>query len=374
MDISYDKLKKNEAKANQTARPIGSDPATFPSIDITTQGRRMSQTANRQQEMATVLRTLYAPVAEDMQRVEDILLEELRNPHAFVDQVIQHSGRLGGKRLRPALLLLTASAVGKVTSDHHVLGAVIEMIHLATLVHDDVLDEADVRRHVATVNARWNNETSVLLGDYLFSHAFYLAATIGTAIACQAIGQSTNIVCEGELRQTGNQGRLDVDEEEYTQIIDAKTAELCACACNLGATFADASEDLVEAMTRYGRNLGIAFQIADDLLDLVGDEEVTGKSLGTDLEKQKPTLPIIHVWERASEAERVEIAAILNGPAAERRSALAPWFEKFEALDYARKRARDYSDAALAELDRLPSSPAKEVLQQITMFVVARSQ
>jgi len=334
----------------------------------------MSQTANQRQEMSQVLKMLYAPVAEDMQRVEDILAEELRNPHAFVDQVIRHSGRLGGKRLRPALLLLTAQAIGKVTSDHHVLGATVEMIHLATLVHDDVLDEADVRRHVATVNARWNNETSVLLGDYLFTHAFYLASTIGTAIACQTIGQSTNIVCEGELRQTGNQGRLDVGEEEYTQIIDAKTAELCACACNLGATFADASEDLVEAMTRYGRNLGIAFQIADDLLDLVGDEEVTGKSLGTDLEKQKPTLPVIHVWEQASEDERVEIAAVLQGPAKNRRSGLAPWFEKYSALEYARKRARDYAEAAMSELDRLPDTPAKGVLQQITMFVVSRAQ
>lgn len=334
----------------------------------------MSQTANDRQEMTEVLKALYAPVAEDMQRVEHILDEELRNPHAFVDQVIRHSGRLGGKRLRPALLLLTASAIGKVTPDHHVLGATIEMIHLATLVHDDVLDDADVRRHVATVNSRWNNETSVLLGDYLFTHAFYLASTIGTAIACQTIGQSTNIVCEGELRQTGNQGRLDVSEDEYIQIIDAKTAELCACSCNLGATFADASEDVVEGMTRYGRDLGIAFQIADDILDLVGDEETTGKSLGTDLETLKPTLPVIHVWEKASERERGQIAAILNGPSKHRRRKLTPWFEKFGALDYARGRAGDYAEATMTELERLPASPAKEVLQQISMFVVARSQ
>ena len=297
VDISYEKLKKSDAAKLARQRTGETVTSETPATDAA------SGMMDRRQQMAAVLRSLYAPVAEDMQRVEDILDEELRNPHAFVDQVIRHSARLGGKRLRPALLLLTGSAIGKVTGDHHVLGAVVEMIHLATLVHDDVLDEADVRRHVATVNARWNNETSVLLGDYLFSHAFYLAATIGTAIACQTIGQSTNIVCEGELRQTGNHGRLDVSEEEYTEIIDAKTAELCACACNLGATFADASEDLVEAMTRYGRNLGIAFQIADDLLDLVGDEDVTGKSLGTDLEKQKPTLPIIHVWEKCSESE-----------------------------------------------------------------------
>ncbi len=332
------------------------------------------QTAEERQAMASILKMLYAPVVEDMQRVEDILAEELKSKHVFVDQVIRHSARLGGKRLRPALVLLTAKAIGKVTTDHHILGATVEMIHLATLVHDDVLDEADVRRHVATVNARWNNETSVLLGDYLFTHAFYLASTVGTAIACQTIGQSTNIVCEGELRQTGNQGRLDVSEQEYTEIIDAKTAELCACSCNLGATFADASEDLVEGMTRYGRNLGIAFQIADDLLDLVGEEEVTGKSLGTDLEKQKPTLPIIHVWAQASEAERVEIAEILNGPAETRRASLTPWFEKFGALDYARTQAQNYAGAALKELERLPDSPAKQVLAQITEFVVARTR
>lgn len=334
----------------------------------------MSGTVNDQHEMAQILRALYAPVADDMQSVERILDAELRNQHAFVDQVVRHSGRLGGKRLRPALLLLTARAIGKVTPDHHVLAATVEMIHLATLVHDDVLDEADLRRHVATVNARWNNETSVLLGDYLFTHAFYLASTIGTAIACQTIGQSTNIVCEGELRQTGNQGRLDVSEDEYISIVDAKTAELCACSCNLGATFADASEDVVEGMTRYGRKLGIAFQIADDLLDLVGDEEVTGKSLGTDLEKQKPTLPVIHVWEQADEAQRVEIANVLRGPSQARRKALIPWFERFDALDYARGKARAYADSALAELDLIPDSAAKDVLRQITMFVVSRSQ
>ena len=324
--------------------------------------------------MLGVLKMLYAPVVDDMQRVEEILAEELKSRHGFVDEVIRHSARLGGKRLRPALLLLTAKAIGKVTSDHHILAATVEMIHLATLVHDDVLDEADVRRHVATVNARWNNEISVLLGDYLFTHAFYLASTIGTAIACQTIGQSTNVVCEGELRQTGNQGRLDVSEAEYTEIIDAKTAELCACSCNLGATFADASEDVVEALTRYGRNLGIAFQIADDLLDLEGHEDVTGKSLGTDLEKQKPTLPIIHVWENASEADRVQIAEILSGPAAHRREELTTWFERFGAFDYARTRAQEYSRHAAQELEILADSPAKEVLLQVTEFVVARTR
>lgn len=334
----------------------------------------MSQILNDRQDMTQVVRPLYAPIQEDLQRVETILHDELRSPHAFVDQVVRHTGRLGGKRLRPALLLLTAKAIGQVTREHCVLGAVVEMIHLATLVHDDVLDEADMRRHESTVNARWNNETSVLLGDYLFTHAFYLASTLGTATACQIIGQSTNIVCEGELRQTGNQGRYDVDEPEYLAIIDAKTAELCACSCNLGATFANASEDLAESMTRYGRNLGIAFQIADDLLDLMGDEHVTGKSLGTDLEKQKPTLPLIHVWQNASQVERSEIAKILQSPATIRRAALAPWFERFDALEYTRDCAQQYANAALLELENVAPSSVRDVLEHLTLFVVTRSQ
>ena len=334
----------------------------------------MSQTLNDRQDMTLVVRSLYAPIQEDMEHVERILHDELKSPHTFVDQVVRHTGRLGGKRLRPALLLLTAKAIGDVTHEHHVLGAVVEMIHLATLVHDDVLDEADVRRHVSTVNSRWNNETSVLLGDYLFTHAFYLASTLGTAIACQIIGQSTNIVCEGELRQTGNQGRYGVDEEEYIAIVDAKTAELCACSCNLGATFANASEDRAESMTRYGRKLGIAFQIADDLLDLMGDEEVTGKSLGTDLEKQKSTLPLIHVWHNASQIERSEIADICASPAAIRRAALTPWFERFDAFNYARDCAQQYANAALSELEHLAPSSVRDVLEYLTHFVVARSQ
>ncbi len=333
----------------------------------------MSQTVNEQETLSEIIKSLYAPIQAELAEVEDILRSELRSQHPVVDEVVRYGGRLGGKRLRPALLLLTARAIGKVTRDHLMLAAVVEMIHTATLVHDDVLDEADKRRHLATVNARWNNETSVLLGDYLFTHAFYLASTLGSTLACRTIGQSTNIVCEGELRQTGNQGRYDLSEDEYISIIDSKTAELCACCCHLGSTFADASEDLVEGMTRYGRYLGIAFQIADDLLDLVGDEDHTGKSLGTDLDKQKPTLPFIHVWQEASSRERESLTAILDGPVAARRSLLAPWFDRFNAIDYARDKAQEYATNARRELDLLRDSPAKTVLSQITHFVVARS-
>ena len=175
------------------------------------------------------------------------------------------------------------------------LAAVVEMIHTATLVHDDVLDEASLRRHRETINARCDNEASVLVGDFLFTHAFYLASSLETTFACQTIGRATNIVCEGELRQIHSRGNFALTEAEYLAIIEAKTAELCACCCRLGAHYAGATPHVEDALDRFGRNLGIAFQIADDLLDLVGDEDSMGKSLGTDLEKQKPTLPLIRL-------------------------------------------------------------------------------
>ena len=187
------------------------------------------------------------------------------------------------------------------------------MVHTATLVHDDVLDEASVRRHLATVNARWDNEASVLLGDFLFSRAFHLASTLDSPLACQWIGRSTNVVCEGEIRQKGSRGDASLDEATYLEILDAKTAELCACCCQLGAHYAGASEPLTRRLTMFGRHLGVAFQIADDLLDVVGTETAAGKSLGTDLEKQKPTLPLIRALQIASEVERQEMLAALQG-------------------------------------------------------------
>ena len=315
---------------------------------------------------------MYEPIREELVRFEEILRRELRNDYPLVDQLVKHGFRLGGKRLRPALLLLSAKAVGQVTHEHLVLAAVMEMIHTATLVHDDVLDDASLRRHLDTVNARWGNQTSVLLGDYLFTHAFYLASTLDTTFACRAIGRATNTVCEGELRQIDSQGRFSLTEAEYLEIIESKTAELCACACRLGAHYAGAGAAVEEALSRYGRNLGIAFQIVDDLLDLEGDEATAGKSLGTDLAQQKPTLPLIRLWELSDEAQRRENVAIMGRSDNHRREALEPCFESAAALDYARQKAAGYADKARAELAPLAPSPARTVLRQLTEFVVER--
>lgn len=318
------------------------------------------------------LSALYAPVAKEMEEVERILREELRNPHPFVDELVRYGCLLGGKRMRPALLLLTAKAIAPVKRDHLVLAAVVEMIHTATLVHDDVLDEADMRRHLATVNSRWDNEASVLLGDYLFTHAFYLASTLDTVLGCRLIGRATNIVCEGELRQKGSRGNFELTEQEYLSIIEGKTAELTAVSCRLGAMFSGASEKLDGEMDGFGRDLGIAFQIADDLLDVLGEERTTGKSLGTDFEKQKPTLPVIRALELATPADREELLELLTGD--ERRPHLvAPFLERYDALEYARDRAASFAHSARRRLELLPKSPARDILTLMTQFVVSRS-
>ncbi|HEX5103710.1 MAG TPA: polyprenyl synthetase family protein, partial [Pirellulaceae bacterium] len=221
-------------------------------------------------------------------------------------------------------------------------------------------------------NARWDNEASVLLGDFLFTHAFYLASTLDSVLGCRLIGRATNIVCEGELRQKGSRGNFALTQAEYLAIIEAKTAELTAVSCRLGALFAGAAEDVVEQLDGFGRDLGIAFQIADDLLDVLGEESATGKSLGTDLAKQKPTLPIIRALELASESDRAALLDLLSGESCH-SARLAPYLDRYEAVAYTRARAADFASRARQRLARLPSSPACDVLVSMTDFVISRS-
>lgn len=319
------------------------------------------------------LSSLYAGVRPELDRVEARLRRELRSRHPLVDEVLRHGLRLGGKRLRPALLLLSGQAAGRLAEEHIVLATVMEMIHTATLVHDDVLDEAQLRRHVDTVNARWSNETSVLLGDFLFSHAFYLASTIGTADACRTIGRATNIVCDGELRQTLSGGNLELSEDDYLAIIDAKTAELCACCCELGAQYAGGDSVSVERLASFGRNLGIAFQIADDLLDVLGQEHETGKSLGTDLAKRKMTLPLIHARDVLIGSERREFLDLVRRGDPAGVQIIPQQLEMLGSLDYASSRARYYADLAEQDLALVPPSAARETLASLAQFAIARS-
>lgn len=324
-------------------------------------------------DQATLLRDMLVLVAEPLGDVEQILHTELQNEAPFVGELLEYVAALGGKRMRPCLVLLTALATGEIREQHKTLAAVIEMIHTATLVHDDILDGAATRRHQPTVKSRWGNQAAVLLGDYLFTHAFFLASTVG-ADACQVIGKSTNRVCAGEMKQVGQRGNVDLTEEQYFEIIRGKTAELCACCCELGAHYAGADAEIVDDLKQFGLEVGTAFQIADDILDLGVDEHETGKSLGTDLRNQKMTLPIIHALAQLDQTRRTALKArIETAPSDDEtieqvRQALAD----ADSVEYALGKASSLIESAVERLDQLPDSPAKTALRSMAYFVLTR--
>jgi len=334
----------------------------------------MDQLVKDRAKFPEVLRMLYAPIRKELDQVEEILRRELHSDYPFVDRLARHGFRLGGKRLRPALVLLSAKASGTLKPAHLELAAAVELIHTATLVHDDVLDEATLRRHLDTVNARWDNEASVLLGDFLFTRAICLAAEVDGSFACRSIGEAAQTMCEGELRQIESRGNYELTEEEYLDIITNKTAALTACCCRLGSHYAGAGPDVCEALARFGRYLGVAFQIADDLLDVLGDEDTAGKSLGTDLVKQKATLPLIRLLERADPSQRDEVIALLSRGGSSHREVLQPWLARFDVLSYTREKAISYTRLAGEQLDAVPSSEVREMLKGLTDFVVTRRQ
>src|SRR5207249_8857400 len=246
------------------------------------------------QIMTTSLSSLTDCIAPQLLAVDELFRAELKSELPCVNALVKHVSRFRGKMLRPILLLLSGRAFGLLTDAHVTLATVVEMVHMATLVHDDVLDEAELRRKGATINHLRGNEAAVLLGDYLISHSYHLCSSLDSQLASRVIARTTNQVCEGELLQIDNRNNLDLSEETYLKIITLKTAVLCATCCYLGATFAGAMEAQVAALETYGRSLGVAFQIQDDILDIVGDAGTVGKTLGIDIEKQKVTLPVIH--------------------------------------------------------------------------------
>ncbi len=319
------------------------------------------------------LRALYAPVLREMEAVEGLLQKEFSSEDSFIDRLAQHGFRLGGKRLRPALVLLSAQACGGICPEHFSMAVTTELIHTATLIHDDVLDDATMRRHLDTVNALWDNEASILLGDYFLARVMCMVGAVGDAYACQTIGEAARKMCEGELRQIESRGNFDLDEEKYLRIIAGKTASLMACCCRLGAHYAGAEPAVCDALDSYGHKLGVAFQIADDVLDLLGEEEAVGKSLGTDLLKQKATLPLIRLLAAVGEEDRAKLTAALAENGNHHRDLLRPWLQRHDAIAYSRERARRFTQSAREELAVLPDSPARDSLVGLADFVVNRN-
>ena len=318
------------------------------------------------------LTSIYAPIEADLREVDQLLFAELDRNIPWMDQLLNHTNITGGKRMRPALVLFSALACGEIGVEHRQLAAALEMIHTASLVHDDVLDHAEQRRHVATVNSRWDNKTSVLLGDYLFTHAFHLASQVDSLAAIRRLAVASNRVCAGEMKQNAWSGVFQITEADYLQMVSEKTAELCSCACYCGAHLAAADESVAEAFSQFGENLGIAFQIIDDILDLVGDVETVGKTLGTDLKNRKPTLPVIHCLSQADQVLRKTMVAELESENPD-QDRVMNWLDASGSLTYAKYTARKCAQSAVDFTTDLSEGVGSQSLKLMAQFVLERT-
>jgi octaprenyl-diphosphate synthase len=323
--------------------------------------------------MNAILAALADCVQPQMEAVERLFHEELKSELACVNTLVKHVSRFRGKMLRPLLVLLSGKAAGALTDAHVTVATVVEMVHMATLVHDDVLDEAELRRKGATINHLRGNEAAVLLGDYLISHSYHLCSSLESQFASRLIGRTTNEVCEGELLQIDNRNNWDLDEETYLRIISLKTASLCATCCALGARLAGATEADARKLETYGRALGTAFQIQDDILDVVGDTHVVGKTLGIDIEKGKMTLPMIHFLKTAPPEHGVLLRSLLTGHDADKAERVRNLVLPSASIQYATDRARQLVDKSRSAIAELPDTEARRVLDSMAEFVIARA-
>lgn len=322
--------------------------------------------------MITSFSGLLDCVAPELAAVESRFHQELISEVDCVNALVKHVSRFRGKMLRPTLLMLAGRACGELTDAHVTLGTVVEMVHMATLVHDDVLDEAELRRKGATINHLRGNEAAVLLGDYLISHSYHLCSSLDSQFASRLIARTTNQVCEGELLQIQNRNQFELSEETYLKIITLKTAVLCATCCNLGARFAGATDEVIARLELFGLSLGIAFQIQDDILDVVGDVRMVGKTLGIDVEKGKMTLPMIHFMRTAPREHRTLLRSLLAGRDPDKVEKVRNLILPSPSIDYARDKASQLVDRARRAIDGLPDSEARRALDAMADFVIHR--
>jgi len=319
------------------------------------------------------LNQLQELLAADMQAVDQVIRNRLHSEVVLIRQVAEYIIGGGGKRLRPALVLLSAGALGYRGTAHHTLAAVVEFIHTATLLHDDVVDESAMRRGRPTANTLFGNAASVLVGDFVYSRAFQMMVNIDDMRVLQVLADATNVIAEGEVLQLMNCRNADIDEESYLQVIRYKTAKLFEAAGRLGAIVAGAPPEVERAMAVYGSHLGTAFQLIDDALDYSGEAGVIGKNIGDDLAEGKPTLPLIRAMQHGTAEEAALVRrAVSTGGLAELDGVLAA-IHRSGALDYTRRQAEAEADAAQAALVAIPDTQYRDSLIQLASFAVTRS-
>jgi len=312
-------------------------------------------------------------LAADMQEVDRVIRDRLHSEVVLIRQVAEYIIGGGGKRLRPALVLLSAGALGYRGTAHHTLAAVVEFIHTATLLHDDVVDESALRRGRPTANTLFGNAASVLVGDFVYSRAFQMMVNIDDMRVLQVLADATNVIAEGEVLQLMNCRNADIGEDSYLQVIRYKTAKLFEAAGRLGAILAGSPPEIEQAMAAYGSHLGTAFQLIDDALDYSGEAGVIGKNIGDDLAEGKPTLPLIRAMQNGTAEEAALVRrAVSTGGLAELDGVLAA-INRSGALDYTRRQAEAEADAARAALDAIPDTQYRDSLIQLASFAVTRS-
>ncbi|MPS27108.1 octaprenyl diphosphate synthase [Pigmentiphaga sp.] len=319
------------------------------------------------------LPTLFAPIADDMQRVDAVIRARLDSDVPLIRTIADYIIGAGGKRMRPALLLMVARALGYEGQQHHLLAAVVEFIHTATLLHDDVVDESALRRGRATANAVFGNAASVLVGDFLHSRSFQMMVETGSVRVMQILADATNVIAEGEVLQLLNVHDPLVTEERYLQVVRYKTARLFEASSQLAAVLAGASPAQEAAAAEYGRRAGTAFQLIDDVLDYSGEAEALGKNLGDDLREGKPTLPLIRLLDVGTPAQQALVrTAIENGEGD--FAAVAAAIRESDALDYTRARAQAEADAAVAAISSYPVSAFRDSLLEFCAFAINRDR
>jgi len=317
---------------------------------------------------------MLAPVAGDMERVDALIRSRLDSDVVLVREVSQYIVGAGGKRLRPALLLLACGAAGYHGEGRFQLAAVVEFIHTATLLHDDVVDESQLRRGRSTANAAFGNAAAVLVGDFLYSRAFQMMVELDNMRVMQVLAEATNTIAGGEVLQLMGSHDPEVSEARYLEVIRRKTAKLFEAAARLGGVLARSAAELESGLAGYGMHVGTAFQLIDDVLDYSGDEASIGKTLGDDLAEGKPTLPLIYAMRCGSAEQAAVVRSAISEGGREDFPRVHEAIRASGALDYARAAARREAAAAAQSIAVLPASEYKDSLLELASFSVTRSQ
>lgn len=316
---------------------------------------------------------IISPIAEDMQALDSVIRARLNSEVVLIRTIGEYIIGAGGKRMRPAMVLMMANALGYKGDQHHILAAVVEFIHTSTLLHDDVVDESDMRRGRETANEVFGNAASVLVGDYLYSRSFEMMVEVDSMRVMQILSQATTVIAEGEVLQLLNVHDPDVSVERYMQVVRYKTAKLFEAATQIAAVIAQVPAEIEEAAAAYGRHVGTAFQLIDDVLDYSGSAENLGKNVGDDLREGKPTLPLIRVMQVGTpEQKELIYKAIETGEAD--FEAVAQAIKATDALEYTREMAVQEAQLAFAALEKLPDSIYKTSLRNFCSFAIERDR